>query len=199
MAKHYLLGASGHGKVIADILALTERPVQGFFDDDATLQRVLQYPVLGPIAQAPQHEGAFLISIGNNAIRKKVALQYALHYVIAQHPAAVLDSNVVVGAGTVIMAGVIANSSVKLGEHCILNTACSIDHDCEIDDFVHISPNATLSGNVTVGEGTHIGAGAAVIQGIHIGEWCTIGAGAVIIRDVPAGATVVGNPGRIMK
>lgn len=65
--------------------------------------------------------------------------------------------------------------------------------------YVHISPNAALAGNVEVGEGTHIGIGTAIIQGIKIGKWCTIGAGAVIIKDVPDGAKVVGNPGKIIK
>lgn len=63
----------------------------------------------------------------------------------------------------------------------------------------NISPNAALAGNVTIGEGTHVGMGASIIQGIKIGKWCTIGAGAVIIQDIPDGATVVGNPGKIIK
>jgi acetyltransferase EpsM len=99
----------------------------------------------------------------------------------------VLIHQSVVQAGTVI------------GRHCIINTSASIDHDCVIEDFVHISPNATLSGNVRVGEGTHIGAGATIIQGITVGKWCTVGAGAVVIRDVPDYATVVGVPARVIK
>jgi acetyltransferase EpsM len=67
-----------------------------------------------------------------------------------------------------------------------------------IADFVHISPNATLSGNVKAGEGSHIGAGATIIQGITIGKWCTVGAGAVVIKDVPDYATVVGVPARVI-
>lgn len=56
-----------------------------------------------------------------------------------------------------------------------------------------------MAGHVEVGEGSHIGIGVSIIQGIKIGKWCTIGAGAVIIKDVPDGATVVGNPGKIIK
>ncbi len=91
------------------------------------------------------------------------------------------------------------NVDTKIGKHCIINTAASIDHECVLEDFVHISPNATLSGGVYVGEGTHIGSGAVIVPNIKIGKWATIGAGAVIIRDVPDYATVVGNPGRIIK
>lgn len=198
MANFYLIGASGHGKVIANNLMLSGSSVKGFFDDDKSLKAILGYPVLGPIAKSLQYQGSFIISIGNNTIRKNIAAAYNLDYRIAQHPAAIIDDNVEIGRGTVIMAGAVINSSVVLGEHNIINTGSTIDHDCQLSNFVHISPNATLSGNVSVGEGTHIGAGATIIQGIRIGAWCTIGAGAVIIRDVPDGVTVVGNPGRLI-
>ncbi len=97
------------------------------------------------------------------------------------------------------MAGVSVNVHTKIGNHCIINTNASIDHDCVLEDFVHVSPNAALAGDVRVGEGTHIGIRACVIQGLRIGKWCVVGAGAVIIRDVPDHATVVGNPGRVVK
>jgi acetyltransferase EpsM len=97
------------------------------------------------------------------------------------------------------MPGVTVNSSTTIGAHCILNTNSSIDHDCILDNYVHISPNATLCGGISIGEGTHIGAGAVVIPGIKIGKWCTIGAGSVIINNIPDYSTVVGNPGKIIK
>lgn len=65
--------------------------------------------------------------------------------------------------------------------------------------FCSYFSKCALAGNVIVGEGTHLGIGACVIQGIRIGKWCTIGAGTVIIKDIPDGATVVGNPGKIIK
>jgi len=64
---------------------------------------------------------------------------------------------------------------------------------------VHISPNASLAGDVYIGEGTHIGIGAVIIQGLKVGKWVTIGAGAVVINDIPDFAVVVGNPGKIKK
>jgi sugar O-acyltransferase (sialic acid O-acetyltransferase NeuD family) len=104
-----------------------------------------------------------------------------------------------VGEGTVVFHNSVIQAGSVIGKHCIINTAASIDHDCKLEDFVHISPNATLSGNVKVGEGSHIGAGATIIQGITIGKWCTVGAGAVVIKDVPDYATVVGVPARVIK
>ena len=97
------------------------------------------------------------------------------------------------------MPQVVVNADVTIGKHCILNSGSIIEHDCVLSDYVHISPNASLAGNVSVGEGTQIGIGASVIQGITIGKWVTIGAGAVIIEDVPDFAVVVGNPGRVIK
>jgi acetyltransferase EpsM len=88
---------------------------------------------------------------------------------------------------------------VFIGDHCIINTGVVVDHDCMINDFVHISPNATLCGNVTIGKGSWVGAGAIIIQGIKVGKNAIIGAGSVIIKDIPDNATVVGNPGKIIK
>ena len=96
------------------------------------------------------------------------------------------------------MPGVVINARATIGKQVILNTGCSIDHDCFLEDFVHISPGVALAGNVRVGEGTHIGIGAVVIPGVKIGKWCTIGAGTVVLKDVPDGAMVVGNPGRMI-
>jgi acetyltransferase EpsM len=97
------------------------------------------------------------------------------------------------------MANVSVNVHTTIGRHVILNTNCCVDHDCVLEDFVHISPHASLAGNVQVGEGTQIGIGASIKQNIRIGKWVMIGAGAVIIRDVPDYSVVVGNPGRIIK
>ena len=193
----YLLGASGHGKVIAEIASLNHLDINAFIDDNQSIQKLMNYDVLH---QLPSPNIEMVISVGNNAIRKKIAEKYnQVTYLTLIHPNSNISTSANIEKGTVVMAGVSVNADVVIGKHCILNTNASIDHDCQIEDFVHISPNAALAGNVQVGEGTHIGMGAAVIQGIKIGKWCQIGAGAVIISDVPDGATVVGNPGKIIK
>ena len=68
-----------------------------------------------------------------------------------------------------------------------------------LSDYVHISPNASIAGNVEIGEGSHIGIGAAVIPGVKIGNWVTVGAGAVVLKDIPDNATVVGNTAKVIK
>ncbi|SDQ04134.1 acetyltransferase EpsM [Chryseobacterium soldanellicola] len=193
----YLYGASGHGKVVAEVAEESGYDIEAYIDENLSKEKVLSYPVLHEV---PQHDIEILISIGNNRIRKRIVEQNeSFSYVTLVHPKAVISKRVKIGEGTIVMAGVTINAVVRVGKHCIVNTNASIDHDCVLEDYVHISPNAALGGNVYVGEGTHVGIGVSVIQGIRIGRWCTIGAGAVIISDVPDGCTVVGNPGKIIK
>ena len=97
------------------------------------------------------------------------------------------------------MQGAIIQSDSIIGKHCIINSGASVDHECQIEDFVHISPHATLCGNVHVGEGSWIGAGATIIPGIKIGNWCTIGAGATVINDVEDNSIVAGTPAKSIK
>jgi sugar O-acyltransferase (sialic acid O-acetyltransferase NeuD family) len=200
MSKVYLYGASGHGKVIAEILEQNGDTIQGIFDDDPAVTGLLDYPSLGEFDAAKLSSNErVIISIGNNGNRRKVALRLNVPFATAVHPSASISKRSTVGEGSVVMAGVSINAGVRIGEHVILNTNCSVDHDCELGNFVHVSPNVALAGNVKVGEGTHLGIGSCVIQGIIIGKWATIGAGTVVITDVPDNAVIVGNPGRIIK
>ena len=193
----YLVGASGHGKVILEIIEEENRRVAGLFDDNPGKKELLGYPVIGSLQPGRYPEDArFIISIGNNKIRKDYTERFDLLYTTVVHPKTAVSRRCDIGDGTVIMAGVSVNSSSSIGKHVILNTNCSVDHDCIIEDFVHISPNACLAGNVVVGEGTHVGAGAVIIQGVNIGRWATIGAGAVVLKDVEDHAIVVGNPAK---
>lgn len=196
----YLIGAGGHGKVILEIAESANRPVAGFIDAHSGLKTLFGYSVYHSLSEAfPSPEAQYVISIGKNALRKKIAEEHPLAFDFLVHPSAQITRRGQIGEGSVVMAGVCVNSSTAIGRHAILNTLCSVDHDCVIGDFAHISPRAALGGGVQVGEGTHVGIGVSVLPGIRIGKWCTIGAGAVIIRDVPDGATVVGVPGRVIK
>lgn len=193
----YLYGASGHGKVITEIAEDLGFTDISFIDADSSKKHILDYNVIQPLVVQNIN---VVVSIGNNTARKKIVSEnISFSYQTLIHPKAFISKRCKVDQGTVVMAGVSINADAKIGKHCIINTNASIDHDCNINDFAHISPNVALAGNVNVGEGSHIGIGASVIQGIRIGKWCTIGAGAVIIKDVPDGATVVGNPGRMIK
>lgn len=191
----YLYGASGHAKVIIEILEAGGITVDGLLDDNVQLQQLWEYKVFRPDL-FDQYEGnEFVISIGSNKIRQQIAGRLPVHYGKAVHPKAIISRRAAVGDGTVIMGGVTVNADTVIGKHCILNTNASVDHDCRLGDFVHISPNVAVCGGVTIGEGSHIGAGAVIIPGVKIGHWAVIGAGCVVIRNVEDGQVVVGNPG----
>lgn len=195
--KIYLYGASGHGKVVAEIAESQSVEIAGFVDENPSLNQIWSYPVLHTL---PVDASQICLSVGNNASRKRLAeIHQNLEFPVLIHHRAVVSNRAKIQKGTVVMAGVTVNADVQVGEHCILNTNASIDHDCQLADFVHVSPNVALAGNVEVGEGAHIGIGASVIQGVKIGKWSTVGAGAVVIEEVPDFAVVVGNPARIIK
>jgi len=193
-----LYGASGHAKVIMDILLKNKVNITAIIDDNKNLKEIFGFKV-------DQEENVeinqnVIISIGNNKTRELITDRLKnINYGIAIHPKAIIDETSFINKGTVIMANAIINSSVKIGKHCIINTNAVIEHECIINDFSHISPSATLCGNVFIGKGTHIGAGAIINPNIKIGKWCVIGAGAVVIKDIPDNVTVVGNPARVIK
>jgi sugar O-acyltransferase (sialic acid O-acetyltransferase NeuD family) len=194
-----LYGASGHCKVVIDIIINCDLSINAIYDDNENIKQLLNHEVLHTSKIENYDEDLFIISIGNNKIRKNISKKYNFNYATISHKNSIISNTSFIDEGSVVMPGAIVNSDAKIGKHCIINTASVIEHDCCIGDYVHICPNATLAGNVTVNEGAQIGIGATIIQGVTIGKWAFIGAGAVIIRDVPDFAIVVGNPGRVIK
>jgi sugar O-acyltransferase (sialic acid O-acetyltransferase NeuD family) len=190
-----LYGASGHAKVIADILSANGITISELFDDNDTVKSLQGISVVKPHKTDEQ----LIISIGNNAIRKKIAESNKYRFGVAIHPSAIVSPSATIGEGTVVMQGAIIQADAVIGKHCIINTGATIDHECKIGDYVHISPNTSLCGNVIIGEGTWIGAGSTIIQGVEIGDWTTIGAGSTVIKNVESSVTAVGCPIRIIK
>ena len=190
-----LFGASGHAKVIIDILDSQGIAVEGIFDDNKEIKKILDYQVDESSMDSP-----LIICIGDNKIRRKLVERFAaFEFGKAIHATAQLSKYASVGEGTVMMHGAIVQASSVVGKHCIINTGASVDHDCTIEDFVHLSPQVTLCGNVHIGEGTHIGAGTVVLPGVSIGKWCVVGAGSVVAKDLPDFVLAVGNRCEIKK
>lgn len=195
----YIFGSSGHGKVVQSVLNSTTIIVRAFVDDNPKGAEFMGLPVY--IANTIEDVSAqtFIIAIGDNRIRKKIAERLGSHYGVAIDVKASVDVRVKIGAGTVVMPMAVINADTQIGKHVIVNSGAVVEHDCVLGDYVHVSPNATLTGDVVVGEGTHIGAGAVVLPGVHIGKWCVVGAGAVVLKDLPDYAVAVGNPARIIR
>lgn len=191
----YLYGASGHAKVIMDILKANGINIDGLVDDNPALNELLGYPVYHQ-----QYDlSPMIVSIGNNAIRKKIVENLSVEFGQAIYPTAVVSSTAIIEEGTVVMQGAIIQACTIIGKHCIINTGASVDHECVIEDYVHISPHATLCGNVHVGEGSWVAAGTIVLPGVKIGKWSVIGAGSVVAKDVPDGVLAVGNRCKVIK
>ncbi len=205
MERLAILGASGHGKVVADIAECCGWKHVDFFDDawpdfsvNGSWQVVGNSEVL--LEQLSGYDGV-IVGIGNNEVRhQKLQLLAAMdvNLVSLIHPAAVISRYASVGAGSVIMAGVAVNVDVTMGCGVILNTGCSIDHDCVLGDSVHVSPGARLAGNVCIGDKSWVGIGAVVRQSVVIGENVMVGAGAAVVSDLPDGVTALGVPAKFI-
>lgn len=198
-----ILGASGHGKVVADV-ALSAGWQRVVFFDDAwpERQRNREWSIVGHsghlIEQLPVFDGV-IVAIGHNPTRwdkHQWLRSKGVRLVTLVHPAATVSRFARIGAGSVVMAGAVLNVDAEIGEAGIANTGATIDHDNLLGDAVHISPGVHLAGGVSVGALSWLGIGAVVRQGVRIGQGVTVGAGAVVVRDVPDGQTVSGVPAR---
>jgi sugar O-acyltransferase (sialic acid O-acetyltransferase NeuD family) len=203
-----IYGASGHGKVIIDIVEKEGKyKIAGLLDDNSKLggKEFCGYPIVGGFEMLKndlRHSSALIFAIGDNSTRKKLwekvkPMGYELSRAV--HPSVQIGKEVLIGSGTVVMANVVINSETRIGENVIINTGVTVDHDCLIGDYVHISPGTHLGGNVEIGDLTHLGIGVSIIPNIKIGKGVIIGAGAVVVEDIPHYVTAVGVPAKVIK
>ncbi|SFE23576.1 sugar O-acyltransferase, sialic acid O-acetyltransferase NeuD family [Marinobacter sp. DSM 26671] len=196
-----ILGASGHGKVVADTAVLAGWSDVVFFDDawpEVTWNGI--WPVVGStrdlISQRRDFDGV-VVGIGNNltrAVLQRKLIDAELNIVSVCHPSAVISTHANVGSGVVVFANAVINAFAQVGAGSIINTGAVVEHDCSIGDFCHLSPNAVLAGGVSTGFQVWVGAGASIKQLINLGNEVTVGMGSVVLRDVPEGQTVAGIP-----
>lgn len=191
-----IYGASGHGKVVADIAQSLGYEISFFIDDDESKSSFLGFEVKrfdrdfnSPIA----------LGVGENRVRAKIFQRlksFNIEILTLIHPTSAISCRAFLDEGVVVMPNATINSCTRVGRGVIINSGSVIEHDCKIGDFVHISPNVALAGAVCVGEFSHIGIGSSVIQAISIGKDCIIGAGSVVIESIKEGSKVVGNPAK---
>lgn len=199
MKKIVLIGASGHGKVVADIARLNGYEDISFLDDNEDNSVCGKYSVVGKTDCYKDFDCDFFVSIGNARVRKHIMEKLICDeksLPVLIHPNSIIAEDVSIDVGTVVMAGTVINSGTSIGKGCIINTCSSVDHDNSIGDYVHIAVGAHLCGTVKVGNDTWIGAGATLINNISIFDGCVIGAGAVIIDDINERGTYVGVPAK---
>lgn len=196
-----LIGGGGHAKVVLDCVQSSGGQVVGFLDDGIDAgTTILGVPVLGTIHDYQNYlQYQFLIAIGNNGIRRRIAQSLKVDWYTAVHSSAVVSPYANIGAGTVVMPNAVINAGARVGAHCIINTGAVVEHDNRIADYVHISPAAALGGTVSVGEATHVGIGASVRNNICICANSVIGAGAVVVKNITIPGTYIGVPARRME
>ena len=194
--KLFVYGASGHGKVVADIAELCGYSVEGYIDDNA--QNAISYDLF-----LQENPDAFVaLGIGNNDSRALVyrrLKENGTKVATLIHPNAIVAKTARIGEGSVVMAGSVINPDALIERGCIINTLSVIEHDNVIDQFCHVSPGVNLAGSVTVAPFSHIGIGSCVIQGVHIGSGSIIGAGSTVLHDIPDNSTAVGSPAKVIK
>lgn len=205
-----VVGASGHAKVVIDIVErMGGHRIVGLVDRDGKPGKIWDYSVLGrtddlPAIAARLGVPAYVLGIGTNADRRRVGEQMResapkLTAVAAIHPSAAVGRDVEIGPGTVVMAGAMINPSCRIGRGCVINTGASLDHDCVMGDYASLAPGAVIGGTCEIGAGAWVGIGATVVQNIRIGAGATVGAGSTVLHDVDADVTVIGTPARVMQ
>lgn len=195
LKKLVIIGASGHGKVIADIAVKNGYEDIVFLDDNESIKECAGFPTFGKVKDAEAFNADKIVAIGNAKIREKI--QKNLQNVITLiHPDAVISRRVEIGVGTVVMAGAVINSDVVIGDGCIINTGASVDHDCKVEDYVHISVGAHVAGTVNVGARTWIGAGSTISNNVNICSDCMIGVGAAVVTPLFESGIYVGVPAK---
>jgi sugar O-acyltransferase (sialic acid O-acetyltransferase NeuD family) len=202
-----ILGAGGHGKVVADTAAATGQWENIAFLDDQhpSLGAVFNWPVLGCMEEAKKflskYDG-FCIAVGNNSLRLKLLKLYQAQGFSAPclvHPTAYISPSASLGPGCVVFAQGVVNPGSQVGEGSIINTGASVDHDCTLGEGVHLCPGVRLAGEVRIGQQTTLGTGSAVIPQINIGSYVMVGAGSVVVADIPDHSTAAGVPAKTIK
>jgi len=207
MSSLLVLGAGGHGRVVADAAISTKRWDTIAFADDRIGEEVKPLGLdivstLADFADVAARFDAVALGIGNNRARLELygkcrARNLVLPPIV--HRSAAVSAYATIGPGSVVLAQAAVNPGACLGAACIVNTGATIDHDCSLADGVHVSPGANLAGGITVGRATWIGIGACVRQELTIGPDVIVGAGSVVITDVEPGQTVFGVPARVRR
>lgn len=188
-----IIGASGHGHVIADIVHANYDNLLGYLDDD------LSKAPLGKVSDCYKYSDAeFVIGIGNVEVRKKIS-DLPLKWYSAIHPSAIISSSAKIGEGTVVMPNAVINAESIVGKHCIINSGSIVEHNDIVGDYAHISVGAKLGGTVLIGKSTWIGIGATVINNVSVCDNCVIGAGAVVVKNIKEQGTYIGVPARKLK
>lgn len=202
-----IFGAGTLGKTALDIFEANGVVVYGFLDDDAARhgQEIGQVSVLGNTDDEGytkligQRCEAFIAVEDRTERHSLVEMLHDLRHtqpVNAVHPAASVAASATLGHGNLVAAGAVVGAFAYMGSHCLIQAGAVLDTDVHLADFVQVGAGSKLGAGVQVGENAFLGTGVTVVPGLNVGENARVGAGSVVVENVPAGATVFGNPAK---
>lgn len=200
-----IVGASGHGKVVAELAELLGYVVTFYDDSYPKIKNVEHWSVIGTLDDLLKNNNDYnnaIVAIGNNSIRTHISYQlleenFNLPFLI--HPSAVVSKYAKVSSGSVVFASAVVNAFAQVGQSCIINTGAVVEHDCVVGDGVHLSPNVALAGGTKIGKLSWLGIGSVTKQLTEIGINTTIGANSTVIHNIPSNITAIGSPATIKK
>lgn len=181
--------------------------VVGFIDNDPARQQgdFHGYPVLGgsEMVDGLAAQGVRFVNLitgsavtryetSRDIIRRGGLLENFLH------PSVDLDM-VQLGFGNYIQEAVILQAGVVIGDNSSLHMGAKVGHETVIGSSTFIAHEVSISGCCVIGDGVFVGTNATILPRIRIGNFAMIGAGAVVTKDVPDGAVIAGNPGRVLR
>jgi sugar O-acyltransferase (sialic acid O-acetyltransferase NeuD family) len=203
MNKLIIVGAGGHGRVVADCAQQQGKYSQIVFLDDCFSERKenSEWPVIGAVKDFPQYidEADFVVAFGNNRLRKQIIAQLKkakANIVSLIHPTASVSPHTFIGKGVVVFANAVINIGATIADGCIINTAATVDHDCELHQCVHVSPGANIAGGVHIAQLSWIGIGSTIVEYITLANNTQVGAGAVVTQSTQANSLYLGVPAK---
>lgn len=198
-----MFGAGGCGRGILPLVRAQYPDDRVVFVEDAPRAHSCNgHAVMAFADFAATPDAEIVVAVADPAARRAIVTrceEAELAFFDVQAVQMVVMDDVEVGEGALFSPFTTVTSNVRIGAHFHCNLYSYVEHDCVIGDFVTFAPAVRCNGNVTIGDGAYIGSNAVIRQGITIGEGAVVGMGAVVIRDVPTGATVVGNPARVLR
>jgi len=171
-----IVGAGGHGRSVAEIVAASDAwRFVGFVDDTAPRSTsAANWPVIGTTGElaACRSVAEFaIVAIGNNVVRGRLQQQLIdLGFEIASviHRSAIVAPSARHGVGCAIMAGAVIGTEATLGNGVIVNSGAVIDHHCSVQDYAHLGTNACMAGGSVLGRAAWMQAGSALGYGVQV-------------------------------
>jgi sugar O-acyltransferase (sialic acid O-acetyltransferase NeuD family) len=202
MSRLVIIGAGGHGRVVADCAQILGNYDDIVFLDDCFNKRTTNahWKIIGRVDMWSElTDSDFFIAFGNNKLREKTIKklqQVNVNLVSLIHPSAVISPRASIGKGVVVCANAVINVGTHISDGCIINTSATVDHDCELQSYVHISPGVNIAGGVTIEALSWLGIGSTVIECLTLAENTQIGAGAVVTQSTQANSLYLGVPAK---